>query len=87
MTYEYTCPKHGQITRSVPVTERDCQVCDCGAKLKRVFPPRASIFVPLSFIDATGDVCGPQNAEEKKHWDECGVTAQKSRWGRGVKVR
>ena len=88
MTYEYTCPKCGPTTRTVPIAQRNDQVCDCGKPLMREFPPKGLIMeIPTCFRETHGfGMCEPQNDEERKNWNEWGVTPVKPRYGRGTKV-
>jgi hypothetical protein len=84
--YDYYCPEcdplepHKLAELNVPISEMDDQYCDCGAKLVRVFTPTMNIAIPMAFA-TTGDPCLPDNDEERKRWDDCGVSSRKGgRW-------
>lgn len=81
MTYTYHCPEHGYSERSVPVDERDLQVCECGKALDRVFEATSNIYTPMrmkaGFDTGNLDAMTPAGKKRQAEAIPCG---KGSRW-------
>lgn len=84
MRYDYQCENCGQEEeRSVPVEDRDQQICSCGAALRRLCGfKNLTINIPMHFGaqgSSASDIL-PSSPEAEANWRKMGVRKRGSRW-------